>query len=1062
MQQLIDQVIAALLATPDTTRRGHPLLAAITATFADSPDDQADLERFVARPQRYESVLRGLLAERLPQDAVLQRSIVALLAGETDAPEPALPAATGGDDIQVGDIREATGIAIGAGARSTVLQLFFSAAGIADPSEEQRELVASYLARLASRCDRLRLSGAVRRERRDAGPTLTLSQVYVALASESWQPLREADHAEAFARELKAGDPDDVLPEAVRRVVELQREGELARTTRRGAAASNPRFRLERPLLLTEALSRHKQLVLLGGPGSGKSSFLRHLAVALARAEDADLPGGWSAGRLLPLYASLGAFAAWTQQPNTGSLDGPSLWRYLLAMAQEYGLDGLDEPLKRAFRQGGLLLLLDGLDEVADPLLRAGVARAVAALAEAGGYVAVTCRVRSFEGAVAEPFANWGAPATLAPFSLGQMRHFVEAWYLRSAAHGAIDGDEAGQRVQELTDRLVRLPNLRDLGQTPLLLTIMTILHYYEGKLPEDRADLYEDLVQLLLTRWTVQRREAGAPPPLLDQLKEDKSLGGLKEFHLRNALEGLAYRAHQESPSSDGRGLLDRHRVRGAFDDLFAEFEIGAGPAAEKAEQVLRHLEHESGLLLPEGGDLYGLPHLSYEEYLAGCYLSRQADFRTRAYGLWQSDAGRWREVIFLALGRMVRGEGREAAAGWLAFLLAPLHGERVRETAELQRAAFFAYECLEQMGGKAALIGASTVSLPELWEHLAGGLAAVVEGAALPAADRVQAGVWLGELGDPRIPVTSDEWQVASSPTAPSFSSLVTHHSSLTSYWRTIPGSSFVVGLTPKEIRRLPKGEQGYFSDTKNEVSVSIAGFELARYPVTNAQYAMFIEDGGYDPAAPWWDEAARAWLGRDDAATEGLESWQRREHKDQPEFWDDATFGSARPNYPVVGVSWYEAMAFCRWLTQWLSDSYMYVLPSEAEWEYAARGAERRMYPWPDAAEPGGERANFNQMYNSTIAVGCFPQGETPEGVLDLAGNVLEWTRSEYRDYPYDSGDGREEERDPAQKRFTLRGGSWLDPSVFLRAAYRDLNSPDVRNVSVGFRLARHPKV
>jgi hypothetical protein len=213
MQQLVDQIIATLRAAPDTTRRSHPLLAAITAAFADSPDDQADLERFAARPQRYESVLRDLLAEHLPQDVALQRCLVALLAGETAAPEPALPAVTGGDDIRVGAITEAIGIAIGAGARSTVLQFFFSA-GIADPSEEQCELVASYLARLASRCDRLRLSGAVRRERRDVGLTLTLSQVYVALASERWEPLREATYAEVFAGELEAGDPDNVLPEA--------------------------------------------------------------------------------------------------------------------------------------------------------------------------------------------------------------------------------------------------------------------------------------------------------------------------------------------------------------------------------------------------------------------------------------------------------------------------------------------------------------------------------------------------------------------------------------------------------------------------------------------------------------------------------------------------------------------------------------------------------------------------------------------------------------------------------------------------------------------------------
>jgi formylglycine-generating enzyme required for sulfatase activity len=478
--------------------------------------------------------------------------------------------------------------------------------------------------------------------------------------------------------------------------------------------------------------------------------------------------------------------------------------------------------------------------------------------------------------------------------------------------------------------------------------------------------------------------------------------------------------------PASDGRGLLDRHRVRGAFHDLFAEFELGPGPAAEKAERVLTHLEHESGLLLPEGGDLYGLPHLSYEEYLTGCFLSRQADFLPRAYGHWQADPGRWREVIFLALGRMVRGEGREAAAGWLAFLLVPAHGERVRGDAERQRAAFFAYECLSEMGGKAALIGASTVALPELWTSLAAGLAQVVEGDVLPAADRVQAGTWLGELGDPRPGVCTLP------PTMVPFA-----------------GGRFVLGLTPAEMKRLPKDEQSYFSRSANETSVPITAFELARYPVTNAQYALFIESDGYNPEAAWWeaDPVGRQWL--------------RGNRRKAPSYWDDERLGIARPNHPVVGVTWYEATAFCRWLKQDLNDGHEYVLPSEAEWEYAARGAARRVYPWP-TGKLDSERANYNQEYIGTSAVGCFPAGATLEGVLDLAGNVWEWTRSAYRDYPYDPTDGREDGSDPAEKRFTLRGGSWNNQPIDLRASCREHSVPGhPRYLHVGFRLARHPR-
>ena len=93
-----------------------------------------------------------------------------------------------------------------------------------------------------------------------------------------------------------------------------------------------------------------------------------------------------------------------------------------------------------------------------------------------------------------------------------------------------------------------------------------------------------------------------------------------------------------------------------------------------------------------------------------------------------------------------------------------------------------------------------------------------------------------------------------------------------------------------------------------------------------------------------------------------------------------------------------------------------------------------------------EPDGERANFNEIYNGTTAVGCFAHGATPEGVYDLTGNMLEWTRSKYRPYPYDPNDGREDGAEPTRKYFTLRGGSWADHPIYLRAANRSLSNSD----------------
>ncbi len=300
-----------------------------------------------------------------------------------------------------------------------------------------------------------------------------------------------------------------------------------------------------------------------------------------------DIPG-WSAGPLVPIYASLGGFTVWLRRQERPDCDARALWRYLLDLSEHETLTGLGAELQRAFRKGKLLLMLDGLDEVADPALRAQVAGAAAALAERHTtFVVVTCRVRSFVGAVAATFAEWGESVELAPFTLGQISHFVRGWYERSGDDGAFTASEAATRAASLIDSIQTLESLRDLARTPLLLTIITILHYYEGKLPEDRADLYEDMVNLLLTRWTQQRREPDAATSLIERL----NIPGLKETQLRQTLAALAYRAHQGEQTPDGRGLLGQDDVRAAFTRLFGQLGLADGQAYEQAGTVVAYL---------------------------------------------------------------------------------------------------------------------------------------------------------------------------------------------------------------------------------------------------------------------------------------------------------------------------------------------------------------------------------------------------------------------------------------------------------------------------------------
>jgi formylglycine-generating enzyme required for sulfatase activity len=173
-------------------------------------------------------------------------------------------------------------------------------------------------------------------------------------------------------------------------------------------------------------------------------------------------------------------------------------------------------------------------------------------------------------------------------------------------------------------------------------------------------------------------------------------------------------------------------------------------------------------------------------------------------------------------------------------------------------------------------------------------------------------------------------------------------------------------------------------------------------------------------------------------------------------------------------VVWVSWHDAMAYCEWLTVRLQEwegtpellqtllrhkQWCVTLPSEAEWEKAARGTDGRWYPWGNKPDPMW--ANYDDTgINATSAVGCFPGGASPYGVEDLSGNVWEWTRSLWEDYPYPARETERAQREDLQasreKPRVLRGGAFWHHRRRIRCACRSRGVPQNVNHRVGFRV------
>jgi formylglycine-generating enzyme required for sulfatase activity len=236
--------------------------------------------------------------------------------------------------------------------------------------------------------------------------------------------------------------------------------------------------------------------------------------------------------------------------------------------------------------------------------------------------------------------------------------------------------------------------------------------------------------------------------------------------------------------------------------------------------------------------------------------------------------------------------------------------------------------------------------------------------------------------------------------------------------------------------DLRLVPAGEFTMGSDQQNDEKpihqVTLDPFFAEKYPVTNARYARFIEAGGYENEQ-WWTRAG--W------------QWARRTGRTQPAFWDDEKWN--RLQYPVVGITWYEAWAYAHWAGRRLL--------TEAEWEKAVRGTDGRAYPWGN--EFDGEKCNVGtgkilDTSGATTPVGQYsPAGDSPYGCADMAGNVWEWTSSLYRPYPYQADDGREDVE--AQGDRVVRGGSWNDDPTYARCAYRPHDAPDFVLSNLGCR-------
>ncbi len=764
------------------------------------------------------------------------------------------------------------------------------------------------------------------------------------------------------------------------------------------------------PVPVEQALKTIPAVVVLGDPGAGKSTLLKILALALA--EQADGP--------LPVVLPLNAYARRLRQRGEICL-GDFLGEYYAARQQK--LDGVTALFRAALAKKQAVILLDGLDEVQTDrqylvrLVQDFVAEHMPSPADnlapdapplPGNRVIVTSRIVGYEEA---PLAGqqWRL-YTLTDFERADIEQFVRQWTLTFARAVQGDTDLARQTAEredrELVTAIFSRPSVERLAANPLLLTILALIKYTGVTLPEQRVKLYELYLEALIESWNLAR-----------SLDQHPVGAGINYEETVQVLAPLALWLRRENPEA---GLVSQSQLEGWLTRYYQqEWALSRGEARQRGQDFLRSVERYSNLLLERGERQYGFLHLTLEEMLAGKgvvqLLDEGLDAALAVFTRYLLDPA-WHETLQLAVQAVAIIQQRPKIAGQILQRLLPL------EVAPEQtgQPAVFAGQVLLDVGpvnvGRAAA------------RQIEQTLVQTMQAAACAIRVRRDAGDLLGRLG----------WSPAPEP------------------------DDLILPLPPAEPDPL---------DAFRRISAPTGPAWLGKYPVTNRQFARFMAADGYNQPEYWSDDG---WAWRtgtyDSKAPPDYQDWLKNRPPDQrhqPYYWTDPKWNS--PLFPVVGLTWFEAEAYARWLTRRVGrfpeDGRALVirLPHEDEWQAGLGG--RGDFPWGDNfdfrnlncadAWAGRDLSDYDRWKKwvdseerreaGLTAVTTYPQGVSQTGVWDGSGNVFEWMINPYK---------------PAGDTMTLRGGSWHSDQGLARVSNRYDDLPDYFNLNLGFRLIVAP--
>ncbi len=729
-----------------------------------------------------------------------------------------------------------------------------------------------------------------------------------------------------------------------------------------------------KPQTINDILPRYDYILLNGAPGSGKTTLLRHLALAFANGEVKEKLD-WQGDPLLPILVPLRNFGEFLRN-HRKEFPAPapmSLLTYIQDHFTKNALALTPDFFRQRLENGKCLVLLDALDEEIDVELRILVAQHITSFIDRyrprKNRFVLSSRPKGYDE-VAE-YLPRPIICTIQPLASDGRAKLV-----RNLCR-ALERDpaRAEKDAAELLAEIPRKDRVDELSRNPLFCTTIVLVSKYRGAtLPERRVDIFKEIVDLLLGFWDTSRYDVAEA----FQLATDDGTGrafrdvGEAVEAKHRALAHLAYWMQQQ-----GRAETPEQDALAQLETFFRDREGEKNVPDKWARGFLVIAHQRSGLFIEGAPNLYNFSHSNFREYLAATELVKEPDRAFVQKVLEHIGEAWWEETILLAMALKELGDPRR----------------KLLMDEMLQRGHLL-------MAGKAAVDMSDRLAAP-LRDEIVTKLRTLMQSIQTPLKDRAAAGEILDALG--WLPDDLDAFVFV--PGAGNRRGLVELNGS-----EKLGG--FGVGTDP--------------TDPSNSTNPRLLGereFWIAKYPVTCSQYQRFIDAGGYENEKYWRDQRGVDEKGRAKSIGDEASKWlqQAGGAERRPRYWDNPRFH--RAGYPVIGVTWYEASAYCAWLAEqgrrqkdeggnFILHPSSFRLPTEAEWVRAAGGEENERYAWDKPGESTGKlpdekrkeivlaRANVKENeLGGTTPVAMYPDGvrvtEKGDKIWDLAGNVWEWT-------------------------------------------------------------------